>query len=108
MSNYRNYTCPGCMKKDLKITHSMELGPDHRSDERSLQTIECSNCGFKGIAVYEESRRGAFDSESWHHDGYRVPIEVFEAVKEAVLNNTAGIHLESYTGGHTGIFHLTF
>lgn len=94
------------MQKTLKTTHSLELGPDHRSDERTLQTIECSNCSFKGIAVYEESRRGSFDSESWHHDGYRVPIEVFEEVKKAILNNNTDIDLQSYTGKHTGIFHL--
>lgn len=62
--------CPECQRKTLKITRRLELPPDHRSDEVALQIIGCASCGFRGIAVYEESRRGALDSESWSHWGY--------------------------------------
>ncbi len=66
------FQCPECSTKTLKITHKLELPPDSRSDEITLQIIECSGCGFGGIAVYEESRRGALDDDSFDHTGYRV------------------------------------
>ena len=50
----------------------MELPADSRSDEISLQVIACSNCDYKGLAVYQESRRGDLRSEAWEHTGYRV------------------------------------
>ncbi|MCB9418243.1 MAG: hypothetical protein H6667_00445 [Ardenticatenaceae bacterium] len=55
----------------MTITQSIELPPDGRSDEIALQIVKCKGCGFRGTAVYEESRRGA--EESWHHVGYIVP-----------------------------------
>jgi hypothetical protein len=59
----------------LKITARIELPPDSRSDEIALQIVVCSQCRFAGIAVYEESRRGALDSESFTHVGYRASAE---------------------------------
>jgi len=107
-ASQRNFKCPDCKHRTLKITQSLELGPDHRSDERTIQTIACSGCGFKGIAVYEESRRGSFNSESWHHDGYKVPIEVFEEVLRAIKGNIKGINPSSYTSKSVGSFHMEF
>jgi hypothetical protein len=67
------FVCPDCSRRgSLKITLSIELPPDSRSDEITLQIVDCSDCGFEGIAVYEESRRGALDSESFSHTGYRL------------------------------------
>jgi hypothetical protein len=67
-------TCPDCSRAaSLRITLSIELPPDSRSDEIALQIVECSTCGFAGIAVYEESRRGPLDRETWDHTGYRLP-----------------------------------
>lgn len=108
MSNYRNFKCPECKHKTLRITQSLELGSDARSDERTIQAIECSGCGFKGIAIYEESRRGSFDSESWNHNGYKVSIEVFEEVSRAIKGNIKGLNLQSYTSKSTSSFHMEF
>jgi hypothetical protein len=66
------FRCPQCTKATLAIKSAIELPPDSRSDEITLQVVSCGVCGFLGIAVYQESRRGALDSESWEHNGYRV------------------------------------
>ena len=77
--------CPECFTpKSLEITFKLELPPDSRSDEIALQIVECSHCGFAGIAVYEESRRGALDSESFEHTGYRIGVDDLNILKEAV------------------------
>jgi len=55
----------------LRITNSIELPPDIRSDEISLQTVVCSKCDLKGIAIYEESRRGRIDDDAFSHTGYQ-------------------------------------
>ena len=62
--------CPRCLALSMKITSSIELPPDSRSDEITVQTLKCSKCGFAGLGVYEESRRGRLDSESIDHRGY--------------------------------------
>lgn len=64
--------CPKCSSGRLKIISSIELPPDSRSDEISVQIIACSRCDFTGIAIYEESRRGSLDRESVTHQGYHV------------------------------------
>ena len=74
--------CPACEQPALTVTASRELGPDERSDERSLQVVRCGVCGFGAIAFYEESRRGA--GESFHHDGYYAPAEVVDALEKAL------------------------
>jgi hypothetical protein len=56
----------------LAIDGSITLPPDSRSDDILLQTVRCGQCGFRGAAVYEESRRGDMDSESWDHRGYHL------------------------------------
>ena len=65
------FVCPNCLiPQALNIDKSITLPPDSRSDDILLQTVRCSQCGFRGAAVYEESRRGGMDSESWDHRGY--------------------------------------
>lgn len=65
------FKCPECgFPGALKITASISLPPDSRSDEIILQIISCEMCRFRGAAVYQESRRGALDSDSWEHTGY--------------------------------------
>jgi hypothetical protein len=78
--------CPECSRPgSLNIVLSIELPPDSRSDEITLQTLECSACGFEGIAVYEESRRGALHSESFSHTGYHLSkgelVDLGKAIK---------------------------
>ena len=62
----------------------MALPPDNRSDDIILQVVSCSQCGFSGLAVYQESRRGAMDSESWEHIAYQVPVSDVKAISSAI------------------------
>lgn len=71
-----SFTCPNCLVGSaLNITTSISLAPDSRSDDIMLQIVRCQRCNFRGAAIYEESRRGGFDSESWDHRGYRLAPE---------------------------------
>ena len=78
------FFCPDCGTRSLSIVSAMELPPDSRSDEITLQVVECTGCGFAGIAVYEESRRGSLDSESVDHRGYRAPSDVVRAITRTI------------------------
>ena len=66
------FRCPACHQPSLEIVQSLELPADDQWDEIAVQELRCSGpaCGFRGIAVYEESRRGALDSECVVHTGY--------------------------------------
>ncbi len=72
--------CPTCQTNTLNITQSLELPPDVRNDEISLQAVQCASCGLQALAVYRESRRGSLGSESWVHEGYRVSEVDFQRV----------------------------
>jgi hypothetical protein len=76
--------CPDCGNATVSIGRSIELPPDRWSDEISLQCIFCTSCPFQGIAVYRESRRGAPDSESWKHTGYRVAESVCASLQHSI------------------------
>jgi hypothetical protein len=79
------FVCPECSRGgSLRIALSIELPPDSRSDEITLQIVECSECGFCGLAVYEESRRGALDTESVHHTGYYAAGNQLRSVRRAI------------------------
>ena len=79
------FLCPECSaSKSLKITSKLELPSDSRSDEIALQIVKCSRCGFAGIAVYEESRRGALDSESFDHTGYHVSTKDLKSLEKMI------------------------
>ena len=78
------FICPECAQRTLAITEALELPPDSRSDEITLQAVSCSACGFAGLAVYEESRRGSFDTESVDHRGYRVSRADLHVILRAV------------------------
>jgi len=66
----------------------MELPPESMFDEMSLQHGECSNysCGFKGVAIYEESRRGSMDRERYHHFGYGISEESFALLRDKMTS----------------------
>jgi hypothetical protein len=68
----------------LEIIASIQFPPDSRSDDIYLQVVVCGRCGFRGLAVYEESRRGAMDSESWDHTGYRLEPAGLESIVQAI------------------------
>ena len=81
-----SFICPECAGRLLRIVSSLELPPDGWWDEITLQVVECPECGFRGAAVYEESRRGALDSEVWNHRGLRLA----EAPLRALIEDVAG------------------
>ena len=78
------FFCPECGSGSLEIARRMEFPSDCRSDEIALQIVECPGCQFLGVAVYEESRRGALDSESVDHRGYRAKREDIELLVRAM------------------------
>ena len=78
------FRCPDCRALSLDITGCLDFPGDASSDEISLQRIRCGSCGFAGVAVYEESRRGSMDSESWHHQGHRLVPGALDVVTAAI------------------------
>lgn len=69
------FVCPACSGESLKIALALELPPSDYDDEITLQTVLCESCGFRGLAVYRENRRGSMERSSWHHRGYEVGDE---------------------------------
>lgn len=57
--------CLRCRAPELQIVWHRDLGPDGSSDERQEQKVVCSECGHRGRARYDASRRGG--SEREHH-----------------------------------------
>jgi ferredoxin len=79
------FRCPQCRSEaSLEITAALELPPDSRSDEIALQVVGCRMCGFRGLAVYEESRRGSLERDDFSHIGYRVSPDAVESVLAAI------------------------
>jgi hypothetical protein len=78
--------CPDCQANTLKIILALELPPDGRNDEITLQTVQCKQCDFHALTVYRESRRGALDSESWVHEGFRVSEGDFYRIRKLILS----------------------
>jgi hypothetical protein len=79
------FICPHCTRVGaLRIVSRIELPPDSRSDEITLQIVTCAQCGFTGIAVYEESRRGALDSASFSHTGYYAEQNDVASIKRLI------------------------
>ena len=67
------YICPRCLGQGtLEINQSIHLPPDNRSDDVVVQILDCQSCQYRGGAIYQESRRGGLDTESWEHLGYVV------------------------------------
>ena len=78
------FVCPRCLGVTVTIEHSLELPSDSRSDEIEVQTLKCSKCGFAGLGIYEESRRGGFDSESVDHRGYYVDDSTLASIEKKI------------------------
>jgi hypothetical protein len=77
------FLCPACdAAGSLQITRRLELPPDSRSDEITLQIVRCRRCDFEGIAIYEESRRGAIGGEAVDHRGYTMDQADLKALKK--------------------------
>lgn len=66
------------------MTQRIELPPDSRSDEITLQILACSACRFAGVGVYQESRRGRLDDESVDHVAYRLSPADLKDIRKAI------------------------
>ena len=82
--NDKKWLCPDCGNVALSVEQGIELPPNRWSDEIALHTVSCTLCPFRGVAVYEESRRGALNSESWKHFGYHVTESVHALLRNAI------------------------
>jgi hypothetical protein len=78
------WICPDCGEAGLAGGLGIELPPDSWSDEISLGPISCTLCAFRGIGVYQESRRGRLDSESWQHAGYPAAGSLCDALQQSI------------------------
>ena len=78
------FKCPNCLMSSLEIGQAIDLPPDSRSDEITVQVIVCRQCGFLGAAVYEESRRGAPGTETMHHTGYRLKRRLWKSLQGTI------------------------
>jgi hypothetical protein len=99
------FPCPDCAGA-LEIGSSIELGADARSDEIALQLIRCTACAFRGIAVYQESRRGALDEECSEHIGYRLAPPVLERLEGLLAACPRPRDAECSCAAHTGLRQL--
>jgi predicted RNA-binding Zn-ribbon protein involved in translation (DUF1610 family) len=79
-----SFKCPKCLGASMKITSSIELPPDNRSDEITLQTLKCTKCGFTGLGIYEETRRDNLDKESIHHHGIYIDNLIYKSIKKSI------------------------
>jgi hypothetical protein len=59
------------------------LPSDARSDDITLHLVQCG-CGFFGLVIYEESRRGSLDSECWDLTGLLVPRWHFDQLLQSL------------------------
>ena len=47
------FICPKCRGISLEITSTIELPPDSRSDEITVQILKCTKCGFDHHAALD-------------------------------------------------------
>ncbi len=80
------FICPSCKAPSLESLLGMEFPPDGQSDEVTLQLLACKACGFLGASVYEESRRGSLDHESFHHFGWALSRDDHDTLRAAMMS----------------------
>jgi hypothetical protein len=98
------FRCPQCLSPDsLGIDCSLELPPDRRSDEISLQVIACSACAFQGLAVYFEARGSCPESERWQHTGYWVSPDAVASIQMAVRSCPDPHNRDCACSAHTSL-----
>src|SRR5512146_3227338 len=104
-----SFICPLCdTSGTLEITHSIHL-PGHLlswCDELALQVVACSSCGFRGAAVYEESRRGGGDS--YHHYCFHAPGEALDALARRISRCPRPDNHRCFCLAHLSIGRRTF
>ncbi|GAJ06187.1 unnamed protein product, partial [marine sediment metagenome] len=69
---------------NVNIVSRLEIPPDARSDEISLQIVKCNRCKFESVAIYEESHRGALDSDVFDHYGYTIDQKELKELKALI------------------------
>ena len=68
-----SFRCPACKCAGTLVFGScLDVLPDSRSDEITVQALSCLRCGFPAVAVYEESRRGSLENMSSDHLGFEL------------------------------------
>lgn len=92
--------CPVCKTVAFKCQLYIELPPDGRSDEITIQVLTCEKCELQVVGVYEESRRGALDSEAWEHTLWRVSALGYWQLKQAVSDCPAPGNWRCACAGH--------
>ncbi len=82
-----SFNCPNCKRRNsLIIGARLELPYDARSDEITIQVVRCDECQFEGAAIYEESRRGGMDSETYDHRGYRLDSSELKRLNKLIAS----------------------
>lgn len=76
------FACGACKAEAMEIKIAVDVEPDSDSDEARAQVLRCSACGRGALGIYEESRRGRLDSESWRHWGWIVDDDVITTATE--------------------------
>ena len=77
--------CPDCgTGSDKLVRGTLEVPRDARSDEIMIQVLKCASCGFRGVGVYEESRRGGLDDESVDHYGYHLDSNEWKRLQDSI------------------------
>lgn len=93
MDSRPGFVCPDCLRLgSLRFVNRLEVDGDALWDEIALQTLVCESCGFAGLAVYKEERRGSFYSETVEHLGYRIDRAGYDVIRgliEACPNRDA-------------------
>jgi hypothetical protein len=78
--------CPDCGAAALRVEETLEMGSDDRSDEVTLQIVLCADCGRESVAVYEDSRRGAFGEEFSHHATFPTDEDALDEIRGIIAS----------------------
>lgn len=76
------FVCPVCRRGTFGISKTIELRPDARWSEITLQLLWCNTCHFEAIGVYKENNWGA--SEIVEHHGYQAPVLLRQRLGELI------------------------
>jgi len=76
------WICPTCETPHLEAGEGLELPADALWDEISFRLAACSTCGFRAAAVYQESRRGSLEDDTWQHAGYSLDPSTYDLLRD--------------------------
>lgn len=77
------FNCPKCQEQKLDIIKIGILGyeADDMWDENTIQILQCQECKFKAVGLYQEEHRGQLDDETWQHRGFFTPVEKIQKLE---------------------------